>query len=47
MRCGVRFQCSRSPSDFSGFKENHAPGDVVEIEVDAIGILRNGIRDEA
>ena len=23
------------------------PGDVVEIEVDAIGILRNGIRDEA
>ncbi len=22
------------------------PGDVVEIEVDAIGILRNGIRDE-
>ena len=23
------------------------PGDVVEIEVDAVGILRNGIRDEA
>jgi 2-keto-4-pentenoate hydratase/2-oxohepta-3-ene-1,7-dioic acid hydratase in catechol pathway len=23
------------------------PGDVVEIEVDAIGVLRNGIRDEA
>jgi 2-keto-4-pentenoate hydratase/2-oxohepta-3-ene-1,7-dioic acid hydratase in catechol pathway len=22
------------------------PGDVVEIEVDAVGILRNGIRDE-
>jgi 2-keto-4-pentenoate hydratase/2-oxohepta-3-ene-1,7-dioic acid hydratase in catechol pathway len=22
------------------------PGDVVEIEIDAIGILRNGIRDE-
>jgi 2-keto-4-pentenoate hydratase/2-oxohepta-3-ene-1,7-dioic acid hydratase in catechol pathway len=22
------------------------PGDVVEIEVDAVGVLRNGIRDE-
>lgn len=23
------------------------PGDVVEVEVDAIGVLRNGIRDDA
>jgi 2-keto-4-pentenoate hydratase/2-oxohepta-3-ene-1,7-dioic acid hydratase in catechol pathway len=33
---------SRPTADFAFMK----PGDVVEIEVDAIGILRNGIRDE-